>query len=135
MEVLRVGGPQTRPAWLYPGAGLRVCPDFTRCHIREWSLSAPAYKARQLREIGAGFFSAAGSAAGALAKRRRSWNTCPMPDTRLETTRLVLRPYQPDDLPALVRLAGAREVAATTLRIPHPYTEADALEYLAACQI
>jgi RimJ/RimL family protein N-acetyltransferase len=57
-----------------------------------------------------------------------------MPDTRLETTRLVLRPYQPDDLPALVRLAGAREVAATTLRIPHPYTEADALEYLAACQ-
>jgi len=44
----------------------------------------------------------------------------------LETERLRLRPHQASDIPALVRLAGAREVAAMTLRIPHPYTEADA---------
>jgi len=52
----------------------------------------------------------------------------------LETDRLVLRPYSYDDIPALVRLAGVREVAATTLRIPHPYTEQNAREYLAICR-
>jgi ribosomal-protein-alanine N-acetyltransferase len=45
----------------------------------------------------------------------------------------MLRPYEEADLPSLVRLAGAREVAATTLRIPHPYTEQNAREYLAIC--
>ena len=44
----------------------------------------------------------------------------------LETTRLKLRPYSEADIPELVPLIGAREVAATTLRIPHPYTEQDA---------
>ncbi len=39
----------------------------------------------------------------------------------LYTNRLVLRAYHRDDIPALVPLIGAREVAATTLRIPHPY--------------
>jgi [ribosomal protein S5]-alanine N-acetyltransferase len=53
-----------------------------------------------------------------------------MTPVKLETTRLVLRPYSEEDISALVRLAGAREVAATTLRIPHPYTEQNALEYL-----
>jgi ribosomal-protein-alanine N-acetyltransferase len=52
----------------------------------------------------------------------------------LETPRLVLRPYAEADIPALIRLAGEREVAATTLRIPHPYTEQNAREYLAICQ-
>jgi ribosomal-protein-alanine N-acetyltransferase len=52
----------------------------------------------------------------------------------LETARLVLRPYAEADIPALIRLAGVREVAATTLRIPHPYTEQNAREYLAICQ-
>jgi RimJ/RimL family protein N-acetyltransferase len=51
----------------------------------------------------------------------------------LTTERLVLRPYEPSDVEPLVRLAGAREVAATTLRIPHPYTEADARNFIAAC--
>lgn len=58
-----------------------------------------------------------------------------MADTRLETQRLILRPYRIDDIPALVHLAGAREVAATTLRIPHPYTEQDARDYVATCQL
>lgn len=52
--------------------------------------------------------------------------------TRLQTKRLTLRPYAVADIPALVPLIGAREVAATTLRIPHPYREADARDFIAA---
>src|SRR6266436_4579460 len=40
----------------------------------------------------------------------------------LDTTRLVLRPFMVDDAPDVQRLAGVREVASTTLRIPHPYS-------------
>ncbi|MGC1646105.1 MAG: GNAT family N-acetyltransferase [Candidatus Sulfotelmatobacter sp.] len=50
---------------------------------------------------------------------------------KLETTRLRLRPYREDDLPELLPLIGTREVAATTLRIAHPYTEQDARDFLA----
>jgi RimJ/RimL family protein N-acetyltransferase len=49
----------------------------------------------------------------------------------LETGRLTLRPYALSDIRALVPLIGAREVAATTLRIPHPYTESDARDFIA----
>jgi RimJ/RimL family protein N-acetyltransferase len=48
----------------------------------------------------------------------------------LATERLLLRDFRADDIPSLVRLAGAREVAATTLRIPHPYTEEHARQFL-----
>ena len=48
----------------------------------------------------------------------------------LRTSRLLLRRFGPSDVDDLVRLAGAREVAATTARIPHPYTEADAQHFL-----
>lgn len=48
----------------------------------------------------------------------------------LHTARLLLRPLRRDDIPALLPLIGAREVAATTLRIPHPYTPADADRFL-----
>ncbi len=48
----------------------------------------------------------------------------------LRTQRLLLRPFRASDVPDIVRLAGAREVAATTARIPHPYTEADARHFL-----
>jgi [ribosomal protein S5]-alanine N-acetyltransferase len=51
----------------------------------------------------------------------------------IETARLVLRPYSLADVSDLVRLAGAREVAATTLRIPHPYREEDAINFITAC--
>ena len=50
----------------------------------------------------------------------------------LETSRLTLRPYRDADIAELVALIGAREVAATTLRVPHPYTEQDARQFLAA---
>jgi RimJ/RimL family protein N-acetyltransferase len=44
----------------------------------------------------------------------------------LQTERLKLRPYADSDVAELVPLIGTREVAATTLRIPHPYAESDA---------
>jgi ribosomal-protein-alanine N-acetyltransferase len=52
----------------------------------------------------------------------------------LQTARLKLRPYSEADIAELVPLIGAREVAATTLRIAHPYTEQDARAFLALAQ-
>ncbi len=49
----------------------------------------------------------------------------------LRTARLLLRSFGPEDVPALVRLAGAREIAAQTANIPHPYSEEDAQNFLA----
>jgi [ribosomal protein S5]-alanine N-acetyltransferase len=54
--------------------------------------------------------------------------------TPLQTERLTLRLHAPSDIPALMPLIGAREVAATTLRIPHPYTEADAEDFIAGTE-
>ena len=48
----------------------------------------------------------------------------------LRTTRLLLRFHKQEDIPDIVRLAGAREIAATTLNIPHPYTDEDARKFL-----
>ena len=42
-----------------------------------------------------------------------------------------MRPYAEADVAELVPLIGTREVAATTLRIPHPYTEQDARAFIA----
>ena len=41
----------------------------------------------------------------------------------LETPRLLLRPFGPADAPEVQRLAGAPEVADTTLNVPHPYED------------
>ena|SRR5271165_4095050 len=54
--------------------------------------------------------------------------------TALQTGRLTLRAYTRTDIPALIPLIGAREVAATTLRIPHPYTRDDARDFIAITQ-
>ena len=40
---------------------------------------------------------------------------------RVETSRLVLRPLQIEDAPAIQRMAGEWEVARYTANIPHPY--------------
>lgn len=49
----------------------------------------------------------------------------------LRTSRLLLRSFVREDAVAIVRLAGAKEIAATTLQIPHPYSEEDARTFLA----
>ncbi len=47
----------------------------------------------------------------------------------LETARLRLRPYCEGDIPELLPLVNHREIAATTLRIAHPYTEQNARDF------
>ena len=49
----------------------------------------------------------------------------------IETDRLTLNHFCEADIPELVALIGVREVAANTLRIPHPYEEKHAREFLA----
>ena len=48
----------------------------------------------------------------------------------LHTARLVLRPFTVADTPDVQRLAGEREIASTTLNIPHPYTEGMAEQWI-----
>jgi tRNA (cmo5U34)-methyltransferase len=48
----------------------------------------------------------------------------------LQTQRLILRPFTLTDAPDVQRLAGAREIAATTLGIPHPYEDGMAEEWI-----
>lgn len=48
----------------------------------------------------------------------------------LHTKRLILRPFSLADAPVVKQLAGAWEVAANTLTIPHPYEEAIAVEWI-----
>jgi ribosomal-protein-alanine N-acetyltransferase len=42
---------------------------------------------------------------------------------RLDTERLILRPFGQADAAEVMRLAGDRAVADTTLNVPHPYQE------------
>ena len=50
----------------------------------------------------------------------------------LETERLVLRPFELADAPAVKGLAGAFAIADTTLAIPHPYPNGAAAKWIAA---
>lgn len=51
----------------------------------------------------------------------------------LTSERLLLRPLTADDIPTLQRLAGRREIADTTLAIPHPYSEEHARQWITGC--
>lgn len=53
-----------------------------------------------------------------------------MEPVTLETERLVLRPFAPGDIDDIVAAINHREVWATTLLIPHPYTKADAEQWV-----
>ena len=49
----------------------------------------------------------------------------------LQTERLLLRPLTALDVPVLVREAGRREIADTTISIPHPYSEEQGRQWIA----
>jgi ribosomal-protein-alanine N-acetyltransferase len=48
----------------------------------------------------------------------------------LETERLLLRPPERRDIPALVPLIGDYDVAKNLSTVPHPYAESDAIEWI-----
>jgi RimJ/RimL family protein N-acetyltransferase len=50
----------------------------------------------------------------------------------LTTERLTLRPFSADDAFDVERLAGMREIADTTLNIPHPYPHGGAAAWIKA---
>jgi RimJ/RimL family protein N-acetyltransferase len=50
----------------------------------------------------------------------------------LETERLTLRRPTLADVKAIARLAGDRRIAENTRRLPHPYAEDDAIEFVRA---
>lgn len=52
-------------------------------------------------------------------------------DSIIATARLVLRRPRPDDAAAVARLANDRVIAENTARIPHPYTESHATDWIA----
>ncbi len=52
--------------------------------------------------------------------------------TVLDTERLVLRPFELADAPAVQQLCSAREIAENTLTIPHPYTLEDARAFVSS---
>ncbi|MAG34881.1 MAG: GNAT family N-acetyltransferase [Dehalococcoidia bacterium] len=53
----------------------------------------------------------------------------------LETARLVLRLFSLADAPDVQRLAGERDVASTTLNIPHPYEDGVAEAWIGSHQV
>lgn len=52
------------------------------------------------------------------------------PSPRLETERLILRPFTLDDAPRLQVLVSDRAIAETTSAIPYPYPENGAIEWV-----
>jgi RimJ/RimL family protein N-acetyltransferase len=48
----------------------------------------------------------------------------------IQTARLTLRPFTLEDVPIVARLAADRDIASTTILIPHPYAEAHAENWI-----
>jgi RimJ/RimL family protein N-acetyltransferase len=55
--------------------------------------------------------------------------TSTFPNISISTERLVLRPLDEDDVPALAEMMNDEQVVAWTT-VPHPYTEADARQWI-----
>ena len=53
-----------------------------------------------------------------------------MSQPSLDTSRLMLRPFRLSDAPAVQELAGERDIADTTLNIPHPYEDGMAEDWI-----
>ena len=53
-----------------------------------------------------------------------------MAGVELHTPRLLVRTFRRSDIDRMLPLISAKEIAATTLRIPHPYTRDDAEQFL-----
>ena len=49
---------------------------------------------------------------------------------KIETTRLWLTGLQPNDVPLIVKYASNKKISDTTLNIPFPYTEQDAVFWI-----
>ena len=64
----------------------------------------------------------------------KAWEAATASDltARIVTERLVLRMLTPADAPDVARLAGRREIADTTISIPHPLSEEQARDWVAA---
>lgn len=57
-----------------------------------------------------------------------------MSQPTIETARLRLRPFRLDDAQDVQSLAGERDIADTTLNIPHPYEDGVAEEWIAGLE-
>jgi len=72
------------------------------------------------------------SASGCCTSQARRHDQDPVSEQPiLRTQRLVLRPFVVDDALGVQVLAGAREIADTTLHIPHPYPAGAAEQWIA----
>jgi ribosomal-protein-alanine N-acetyltransferase len=49
---------------------------------------------------------------------------------KIETERLILRPFSLSDAPEVQRLAGDKDIAANVRMIPHPYPDGMAADWI-----
>jgi RimJ/RimL family protein N-acetyltransferase len=66
-----------------------------------------------------------------LERTESPLSSFPVTPPRLTTRRLVLRAIRDDDRDQIQRLAADRDIAATTMTIPHPYPEGAAESWIA----